>query len=88
MNRINAVTIEAHIREPIEKANATYVQERTGFAIEGVSLGQFEPAYISMDEDLLRLGNIWAAPRTPNDMFHLTSKALLEMTNGALMSIN
>jgi prolyl-tRNA editing enzyme YbaK/EbsC (Cys-tRNA(Pro) deacylase) len=88
VNRINEATIETQIGEPIEKADAAYVRERTGFAIGGVPpVGHLEPIYTIVDEDLLELGNIWAAAGTPNAVFHLTGKALLEMTNGVLMPI-
>jgi prolyl-tRNA editing enzyme YbaK/EbsC (Cys-tRNA(Pro) deacylase) len=87
-NRINEARIEAQIGEPIEKADAAYVREQTGFVIGGVPpIAHLEPIYTIVDEDLLGLGDIWAAAGTPNAVFRLTGKALLEMTSGVLMPI-
>ena len=88
VNRVNEAKIAAVVGEPIEKADAAYVREKTGFAIGGVPpIGHAEPIYTIIDEDLLKLGELWAAAGTPNSVFKLSAASLLEMTAGTLQSI-
>lgn len=87
-NRVNEATIAGYLGEPIEKADAAYVREKTGFAIGGVPpIGHAEPIQTIIDEDLLKLGELWAAAGTPNSVFKLGAASLLEMTGGTLRSI-
>ena len=87
-NRVNETRIADVVGEPIEKADAAYVREKTGFVIGGVPpIGHVEPIYTIIDEDLLRLGELWAAAGTPNAVFKLSAASLLEMTAGTLKSI-
>jgi prolyl-tRNA editing enzyme YbaK/EbsC (Cys-tRNA(Pro) deacylase) len=87
-NRVNEARIADFVGEPIEKADAAYVREKTGFVIGGVPpVGHAEPIYTIIDEDLLRLRELWAAAGTPNAVFKLSVASLLEMTAGVLKSI-
>ena len=87
-NRVNEARIADFVGEPIEKADAAYVREKTGFVIGGVPpVGHAEPIYTIIDEDLLKLGELWAAAGTPNSVFKLSATSLLEMTAGTLRSI-
>lgn len=87
-NRVNEARIAEFLGEPIEKADAAYVRERTGFAIGGVPpIGHAEPIYTIIDEDLLKLGELWAAAGTPNSVFKLSAPRLVEMTAGVLKPI-
>ena len=88
INRVNEAGIAEFLGEPIEKADAAYVREKTGFSIGGVPpIGHAEPITTIIDEDLLKLGEIWAAAGTPNSVFKLSSASLLEMTAGVPKSI-
>jgi len=88
VNRVNEVRVAEFLGEPIEKADAAYVRERTGFVIGGVPpIGHAEPIYTIIDEDLFKLDEIWAAAGTPNSVFKLSAASLLEMTAGTLKSI-
>lgn len=88
VNRVNEAKVAEFVGEPIEKADAAYVREKTGFVIGGVPpIGYAEPIYTIIDEDLLKQGELWAAAGTPNSVFKLSSASLLEMTAGALKSI-
>jgi prolyl-tRNA editing enzyme YbaK/EbsC (Cys-tRNA(Pro) deacylase) len=74
--------------ESIEKADAAYVREQTGFVIGGVPpIGHAEPLYTIIDQDLMRLDEVWAAAGTPKSVFKLRASRLLEMTAGVLKSI-
>lgn len=88
VNRVNEARVAAYLGEPIEKADANYVREKTGFTIGGVPpLGHAERLRILVDEDLMRLGEIWAAAGTPNSVFKLSAESLLRMTQGELKTI-
>ena len=87
-NRVNEKKIEALISEPIGKADANFVRQRTGFVIGGVPpVGHLEKIEIFIDEDLLKYDEIWAAAGTPNAVFKLTPSDLVKMTEGRVVSI-
>ena len=84
-NRVNEVRIRALVGEAVEKANADFVRERTGFAIGGVPpVGHPETVEIYIDQDLLEFDEIWAAAGTPHAVFRLTPKELARMTGGTI----
>ena len=73
---------------PIGKADAAFVREKTGFAIGGVPpVGHAQTILTIVDEDLLALGEIWAAAGTPRSVFRLTAQALLDMTGVAPVAV-
>lgn len=87
-NRINEAQIAVLMGEPIEKADASYVKEKTGFAIGGIPpVGHAEPIRTIIDQELLGFGDIWAAAGTPNAVFRLDPAGLLAITGGTLSSI-
>jgi prolyl-tRNA editing enzyme YbaK/EbsC (Cys-tRNA(Pro) deacylase) len=61
-NRVDEGEVSALNREPIEKADAAFVREKSGFAIGGVPpVGHAEPPVVFLDEDLMREEIVWAA---------------------------
>lgn len=89
VNRVNEAKIAGYLGEPIEKADAGYVREKTGFVIGGVPpIGHAEPIHTIIDEDLLKLDELWAAAGTPNSVFKVSARSLIEMTGGTLKSIS
>jgi prolyl-tRNA editing enzyme YbaK/EbsC (Cys-tRNA(Pro) deacylase) len=87
-NRVNERAIEALIGEPLGKADADFVRQRTGFAIGGVPpLGHSEQLETFVDEDLLQYPEIWAAAGTPNAVFRLSPPDLVRMTGGQVVKI-
>lgn len=87
-NRVDEARIAEFVGEPIEKADAVYVREKTGFVIGGVPpIGHAEPIYTIIDEDLVKVGELWAAAGTPHAVFKLTATGLLKMTAGDLRAI-
>lgn len=87
-NRVSEKRVEALIGEPIGRADAAFVRERTGFAIGGVPpVAHAEPPAIVIDEDLLKLDEIWAAAGTPNAVFRLTPDQLVAITAGRVTRI-
>jgi len=87
-NRVNERAIEALIGEPLGKADADFVRQRTGFVIGGVPpLGHSEPIETFIDQDLLQYGEVWAAAGTPNAVFRLDPADLEKMTGGRVVDI-
>ncbi len=87
-NRVNEKLAKEYIGEELEKADAEFVLEHTGFAIGGVPpVGHIKPINAFIDEDLLQYDEIWAAAGTPNAMFKLTPKILVEITKGKVIKI-
>lgn len=88
VNRVNEASIAQYVGEPIEKADANYVREKTGFVIGGVPpIGHAEPIYTIIDEDLLIVGELWAAAGTTHSVFKLSATSLVEITDGVLKPI-
>ena len=87
-NRVDEKRIAAEVNEAIEKANADFVRERTGYAIGGVPpAGHTEPIRTFIDEDLFRFERIWAAAGTPNAVFELIPHDLAKLTNGTIVKV-
>jgi len=87
-NRVNEKRIEELISEPLGKADANFVRQKTGFVIGGVPpIGHLEKMEIFIDQDLLNYEEIWAAAGTPNAVFKLTPSDLVKMTDGRVVSI-
>jgi prolyl-tRNA editing enzyme YbaK/EbsC (Cys-tRNA(Pro) deacylase) len=87
-NRVNEKRLATLVGEPIEKADADFVRAHTGYAIGGVPpVGHAELLETYLDEDLLQLGELWAAAGTPHAVFRLTAADLTRMTGGHVISI-
>jgi prolyl-tRNA editing enzyme YbaK/EbsC (Cys-tRNA(Pro) deacylase) len=87
-NRVNEKRISEFVREPIEKPDADFVREKTGFVIGGVPpIAHTEHLETFIDQDLLQYEEIWAAAGTPNTVFKLAPNDLQTLTNGQVVSI-
>ena len=88
VNRVDERRVAAALGDRIAKADATFVRDKTGFAIGGVApVGHTEKPVTLIDEDLLEHAEIWAAAGTPNSVFRLTPQALIAMTGGRVIAI-
>lgn len=88
VNRVNEKKLRNLLSEPVEKADAEFVREHTGFAIGGVPpAGHSKPLEIFIDEDLFKYEEIWAAAGTPHAVFKLTAGDLLKITQGKVAKI-
>lgn len=88
INRVSEAKVAALLGSPIAKADANFVRERTGFVIGGIPpLGHAEAITTLLDEDLLGLGEIWAAAGTPNAVFRLAAQDLVELTGGRVADV-
>jgi len=87
-NRVSEKVIQGLIGEPIGKAEADFVRQRTGFVIGGVPpLGHSETLETFIDQDLLQYQDIWAAAGTPHAVFHMNPADLLRMTHGKVIKV-
>lgn len=76
-NRVDETAVAVHVGEPLERPNADFVREATGFAIGGVApLGSLHPIRTFMDRDLLAHDVVWAAAGTPFHVFETVPDAL------------
>ncbi len=88
VNRVNERRVSEVIGEPIEKADADFVRQHTGFAVGGVPpVGHAEHIETFIDEELLQYEEIWAAAGNPHAVFRLTPGELREMTGGRVIGI-
>jgi prolyl-tRNA editing enzyme YbaK/EbsC (Cys-tRNA(Pro) deacylase) len=87
-NRVNEKLLAALIGEKIDKADADFVRDQTGFAIGGVPpVGHLSPLQTFIDEDLMQYQELWAAAGTPNALFSLTPAQLCLITSGKVVTI-
>lgn len=87
-NRVNEKAIRDRIGEKLDKADAEFVLEHTGYAIGGIPpVGHKNPITTFVDEDLLQHQEIWAAAGTPHAVFKLTPTILKEITQGTIISV-
>lgn len=88
VNRVDEKKVGALLGEKIERPDADFVREVTGFPIGGVApLGHSTKLDILLDEDLKALDPIWAAAGTPNAVFCLTAEALAQITGGRFADV-
>lgn len=74
----SAQIVQKVLCEKIEKADADFTREITGFAIGGIPpLGDKNLIpFIYIDEDLLQYETLWTASGTPYAVFSLHAKEL------------
>jgi Cys-tRNA(Pro) deacylase len=87
-NRVNEKRLGELAGEKIEKADAQFVRQHTGYAVGGVPpIGHVEQIRTFIDQDLLGYEEIWAAAGTPFAVFRLSPADLQKMTSGKIVSI-
>jgi prolyl-tRNA editing enzyme YbaK/EbsC (Cys-tRNA(Pro) deacylase) len=87
-NRVDLEKVALLTGEPLEKADAEFVRQHTGFAIGGVPpLGHIEALDTYIDADLLQYSAVWAAAGTPNAVFNLSPADLPAMTGGKVIEV-
>ncbi|MEM7815661.1 MAG: YbaK/EbsC family protein [Candidatus Aenigmatarchaeota archaeon] len=87
-NRIDEKKVGSIFGEPVEKADADFVKESTGFSIGGVPPScHIKKIPTLIDEELLSQSEIWAAAGNPNSVFRLTPNELLKITEGKVADV-
>lgn len=88
INRVNEKLIAEAVGEEIVKADADFTREVTGFAIGGIPpVGHKQKIETFIDEDLLKLRELWAAAGTPNAVFSLDSAVIANLTGGKVIAV-
>jgi len=87
-NRVDEHGISGILGEPIEKASADFVREKTGYSIGGVPpVGHTEVPVVFMDEALLHEDEVWAAAGHTHAVFPLTPEELVRITGGRVVPV-
>ena len=88
VNRVDEKRLGRTIGEKVQKPDADFVTEVTGFTIGGVPpVGHANPLETLIDEDLLQYEVVWAAAGNPKAVFSLDPKDLESMTGGRVTQI-
>lgn len=87
-NRVDTAKVEALLGEPLGKADAAFVRERTGYVIGGVPpLAHAHEPVVFLDRDLLDFDTVWAAAGTPHTLFRLTPDDLARACGGRVADV-
>jgi prolyl-tRNA editing enzyme YbaK/EbsC (Cys-tRNA(Pro) deacylase) len=87
-HRVDVAKLAAVVGEQVDRPDADFVREQTGFAIGGVPpIGHARPLVTVVDEALLRLDELWDAAGHPRAVFRLTPAQLVAMTGGRVAEI-
>jgi prolyl-tRNA editing enzyme YbaK/EbsC (Cys-tRNA(Pro) deacylase) len=87
-SRVEGHLLEAHVGEPVERADASWVREQTGFSIGGIPpLAHERPLRTVADPALADLAELWAAAGTPHAVFPLAGGDLVWLTGAELAPI-
>ena len=88
-NRVDEQLVSTYLSAQIVKADADFVRAATGFAIGGVPpLGHRSPIQTLVDECLFQHDMVWAAAGTPNAVFSIIPKQLVEITMGQVIAVS
>ena len=81
--RVDVERLGVAVGEPLGKADAGFVREKTGFAIVAVApVGHLAPLPTFVEESLRAYGELWAAAGHPHTVFRLSYAELLRITRG------
>jgi prolyl-tRNA editing enzyme YbaK/EbsC (Cys-tRNA(Pro) deacylase) len=83
-HRVDTKKVAARIGAPrLDRADADFVREQTGFAIGGVApLGHLTPLQTLVDHALAEYSEVWAAAGHPRTVFPTTFDELVAITGG------
>ena len=82
--RVDVEKLSAIVGEPIAKADAQFVRDRTGFAIGGVApVGHTGSPRTFVERSLAAYPEVWAAAGHPNTVFKLAYAELVRITGGS-----
>jgi prolyl-tRNA editing enzyme YbaK/EbsC (Cys-tRNA(Pro) deacylase) len=87
-NRADVTLIEAAVDEPVERPDAQYVRDVTGYAIGGIPpVGHPDRVRTVMDEDLLRFETVWAAAGHPHAVFPIAPAELAKAADALVLPL-
>lgn len=87
-NRVDQAGIAAVIGEAIDRPDAAFVREVTGFAIGGIPpFGHAQALPTWLDRDLLQHETVWAAAGSPEAVFEVDPRRLAEVVGAAIIDV-
>ena len=87
-NRVDEKAVAGQIGEKIERPDARYVREETGYAIGGIPpIGHRAGLAVFIDADLLAYDVVWAAAGTPQAVFSVDPAALKAATGATVLAM-
>lgn len=87
-NRVDERRLGALLGEPVERADAEFARQASGYAIGGVPpAGHPVRLTTFLDEDLLAYNAVWAAAGTPNAVFRLTPGQLQALSGARVARV-
>jgi prolyl-tRNA editing enzyme YbaK/EbsC (Cys-tRNA(Pro) deacylase) len=87
-NRADEARLQAALGEPVERADADWVREVTGYAIGGIPpVGHPRPVRTLVDRDLARFATVWAAAGTPRAVFPVAPAELARAVGGEVVEV-
>jgi prolyl-tRNA editing enzyme YbaK/EbsC (Cys-tRNA(Pro) deacylase) len=88
-NQVDLDLAAERIGEPLQRPDAAYVRETTGFAIGGIPpLGHATSIETFLDQALLAYATVWAAAGTPDAVFPIAPARLAEATAAKAMHVS
>jgi prolyl-tRNA editing enzyme YbaK/EbsC (Cys-tRNA(Pro) deacylase) len=88
VHRIDERKVSEYVGEAVEKADAAFVREKTGYSIGGVPpVGHAVPIPVIMDETLLEYPEIWAAAGNPHAVFKITGADLRKISKATVKPV-
>lgn len=88
-NRADTDKLARHFGvDTVRQANADEARAATGFAIGGTPpLGHATPIDLVIDEDLLQFAAVWAAAGTPDSVWPIDPRRLVEITSAPVIAV-
>ena len=88
-HRVDTAKVAALVGAPrLDRADAGFVRERTGFAIGGVApVGHLRPVQTLVDDALADHDEVWAAAGHPRTVFPTTFAELVRITGGRAVTV-
>jgi prolyl-tRNA editing enzyme YbaK/EbsC (Cys-tRNA(Pro) deacylase) len=87
-NRVDPARAGAALGVALQRADAEWVRQTTGFAIGGgAPIGHATPPIVVLDEDLQILDPVWAAAGSPTHVFRTTAAELHRLTGAAWAAV-
>lgn len=87
-NRVNEKAVARIIGEPLQRPDAQYVRDITGFAIGGIPpLGHASRLATYMDRELLQYEIVWAAAGTPESVFPVAPAELRDKAEAEVIEV-
>ncbi len=87
-NRVNTDAVSTRIGMQLEKADANFVKEKSGYVIGGVApWGHKIAPTVFLDESLAQYDALWASAGTANSVFPTTFSELKEKTGAVVISV-